>query len=375
MRKRSGKPSLLLIILLILNIFAVTGLAASYAASWINPATNWLFAFFGLLYPVLLGANLLFVLIWLILWKRFVFISLVAILAGFGHLRSLWPLRIPEPPAGGKQPLKVMTYNVHRLFGTDGGYSTHQTRQEVIDFVAQHQPDIVCFQEFYAQGKGYRQILDDFSKQTGLTYVHYRNYYQFWNSRKINAIATFSRFPIVNSGFFMIRDRLCYAVYTDIVLSAGDTIRVFNLHLESIHFGAEDYRYMSKIGDPDMDQEQLTLGSKKMFWKLKNAFIKRGQQVGILREYISNSPYPVMVCGDFNDPPFSYTYRTIMRSRDLNDAYKAAGNELIGSTYSGKIPFFRIDYILFEKQFQASGYQMPRPEISDHYPVIVTLQR
>jgi len=370
-KENSRKPSILTITLLIANLFAAVGLILSYTASWVNPAQNWLFAFFGLAYPVILIINLFFVFIWIIFWKKYFLISLLLILAGFGHLRSLWPVRLSDPEKTGKPALRLMTYNVHRLFGTDGGYSTHQTRQEVVDFVAASQPDILCFQEFYVQGKGFREVMNDISRQTGLSYSHYRNYYQFWNNRKINAIATFSRYPILNSGFFMIRDRLSFAIYTDILLAEGDTIRVFNLHLESIHFGADDYRYLSKIGDPDMDQEQLTLGSKKMFWKLRNAFIKRGNQVDILAGHISKSPYPALICGDFNDPPFSYTYHRL--SRGFSDSFKTASDEFIGSTYAGGIPYMRIDYVLYDRNFTATAYEMFRINISDHLPVMVTL--
>ena len=80
----------------ILNLLAVTALLFAYAASYISPARYWFFAFFGLAYPYLLLLNLFFVLVWLLFWKRFIWISIIVILLGFNHLLSIMQFRKPS---------------------------------------------------------------------------------------------------------------------------------------------------------------------------------------------------------------------------------------------------------------------------------------
>ena len=87
--------------------------------------------------------------------------------------------------------------------------------------------------------------------------------------------------------------------------------------------------------------------------RLRLAYIKRARQVDELNAYIRQSPYPVLVCGDFNDTPVSYTYHTIRG--DLTDAFRSAGKG-IGNTYRGKFPSFRIDYIFHSPEFQSANY-------------------
>jgi len=365
------KPRFWVIILLIVNLFALIGLILSYGAAWISPARNWLFAFFGLLYPVMLGINIVFVFLWLVLWKKYVFLSLVGILIGWHHLISLWPIHFSNSSRSAQSSIRLITYNVHTLFGNDRNTLPGQTGSDVAEFLKMQHGDILCLQEFYADGQEFRSILSYLSKETGLPYYYFRNYYQIWNNRKINAIATFSRYPIVNSGYFVIRDRRTYAIFTDIVPNEGDTIRVYNLHLESVRLGEDDYRFYSEIKEKGLDEKILSEGSKKMFWKMKGAFIRRAQQVNQLTGYREYCPYPVLICGDFNDTPFSYTYRKL--TINMKDAFKAAGSGFKNSTYMGRWPAFRIDYVLYDDFFSITEYQRLETNLSDHYPVMVVL--
>ena len=162
-------------------------------------------------------------------------------------------------------------------------------------------------------------------------------------------------------------------IYTDIVAGA-DTFRVFNAHLESDKFQPDDYRF---IKDFDVGRKEP---SKLMgYWKrivgivtrLKNSAIKRGQQAPVMAKYIAESPYPVIVCGDFNDTPSSYTYRQV--SAHLADAFRESGNGF-GKTYLGAFPSFRIDYILHDKRIKSKGFQTGTQKFSDHYPVSCMMQ-
>ena len=71
--------------------------------------------------------------------------------------------------------------------------------------------------------------------------------------------------------------------------------------------------------------------------RLKRAFVKRAKQADLIEASINTSPYPVIVCGDFNDTPCSYAYNTI--STTLKDAFVESGNGF-GRSYIGAFPSF-----------------------------------
>jgi endonuclease/exonuclease/phosphatase family metal-dependent hydrolase len=358
-------------ILVILNVFMAASLLLSYGAAWISPDKAWIFAFFGLAYPVFLIINVIFVVFWLFLWKRTLFLSLVCIAAGWNSLLTLYPFRFTNPAPAAGPAIKIVSYNVHSLYGNQRDIFLPETKSRVTGFLAQQKADIICIQEFFAIGEDYSQTLMKFTKSIQLDYFYFRNYQEFMNKRKINAIATFSRYPIVNTGNFKLQDHSLFAIFSDIVVH-GDTIRVYNLHLESIRFGDEDYSFYSHLTQPDQEKTPIEVGSKRMFWKLRKAFILRSAEVNILKSHIAACPYPVILAGDFNDTPSSYSYHQL--SQRLTDSFKAAGNGFFESTYAGKFPSFRIDYVLYSKQFRALAYRKFDIELSDHFPISSTLE-
>lgn len=364
---RSKKSRWFRNIVLILNCFAVAALLFSYAAAWISPIKVWIFAFFGIAYPVILIINLMFVVFWLFCWNKFIYISLLAILLGIGKITAIVPLRLSSEKPGGKQSIRILTYNVHSLYGNQPNNMLPEARSQVTDFLSLEKADVVCVQEFYSIGEEYMKTLHKFSGSITLGYYYFKNYREFWQKTKINAIATFSRYPIVDEGFFRLEDKSTFGIFTDIAVR-GDTIRVYNLHLESIRLGNDDYSFYSRLTDPAADEKNFAKGSRKMIWKLKKAFFLRAMQVEMLNVHMKNSPYPVMICGDFNDTPSSFTYHTLSAGR--SDAFVKAGNEWIGSTYAGRFPAFRIDYMLYDDFFTAVAYQKVEVDLSDHYPVI-----
>jgi endonuclease/exonuclease/phosphatase family metal-dependent hydrolase len=366
---KKAKP-IIVLVLLIANILVAVCLILSYMAGYFSPQKAWILAFFGLAYPIFLSLNLFFILIWLATWNRYIFISLITVLAGWNTLMTIFPVRLSKPGHIAGTQLKVTTFNIHSLYGTQQGDNVGETRNRVTDFLAGNDADIVCIQEFYAIGEDFNVILTDFMRKIKLEHYHFRNYQEFWNKKKINAIATFSRFPVVRTGSYKLPDKSIYAIFTDLLIN-GDTVRVFNVHLESIRFGNDDYSFFSHLTEPGMEKTPLEIGSKKMMWKLRKAFKYRATQVESLNRDISGSPYPVILAGDFNDSPCSYTYHQL--TDNLSDAYTKAGSGLFGSTYSGQFPAFRIDYILYSEGFKALDYRKEEVNISDHFPVSASL--
>lgn len=356
------------IILLAANILAAVALLISYSAAFVDPEKSWIPSFFGLAYPVILLINLVFVLLWLIRWKKFIFISLICVLAGWNNIRSLYPVRLGRPAQSAGESIRITTFNVHQLSGSDPVYRKGSTTGEVITFLADQHADILFIQEFCSMKENYLDVLKRFTEAVGLEHYAFMNYSGRLPKDRINAIAIFSRFPVINKGHFKAAGGNLYAVFADI-LYRSDTIRLYNLHLESIKFGKQDYSFYSNLTERDVDAENLQIkeGSKRMFWKLRKAFIKRSLQVNSLIRHLEQCPYPVILGGDFNDTPSSYTYARL--TKNLRDSYKDAGNGFFESTYAGKFPSFRIDYILYSKSFRAAEYKRHNIDLSDHYPV------
>jgi endonuclease/exonuclease/phosphatase family metal-dependent hydrolase len=140
------------------------------------------------------------------------------------------------------------------------------------------------------------------------------------------------------------------------------------MHLESYRFNAQDYESIEKI----RKQEDTGLvAAKGIIFKMRDAYIRRSRQANIVADFIRTSPHPVIVCGDFNDTPASYTYFTV--KGNLQDAFLKKGSG-IGRTFSGISPTLRIDYIFADKAFAVKGFRTIHSGLSDHYPVITNLR-
>jgi len=169
-------------------------------------------------------------------------------------------------------------------------------------------------------------------------------------------------YPIVNMFEIRFESSGNMAIYTD-VLIGNDTIRVFNVHLQS--YGIDPDRY-SIVDTPGLDEKKDIKEVKDMAGKLKRAFQMRATQVWKIRNQIDNSPYPVIICGDFNDTPMSYAYQTLRKN--LKDAFITSGKG-VGRTYVGKLPSFRIDNIFYSNNFQSYNFKTYDFKMSDHLPI------
>lgn len=340
----------------------LASLLLSYLAPYANPKEYWLFSFFGLAYPVLLILNVFFLIWWIIRWNNLYWLSLICILIGWMNMKNLFHFGDSGSKENG---IKVLSYNV-RLFDLYNWTHNKGTRDKIFSFLKDESADIVCLQEFFQGDSGYFETLDTLiditkSKDHHVEYTLSRRKTDHWG------IATFSKYPIINRGTIRFKTRtnnIC--IYSDLKIGA-DTVRVYNMHLQSISFGYADYRFVEALKEntDTLDAGNIEIASKNILRRLKRAFIKRAEQTDKVMQHMASCPYPMIVCGDFNDTPFSYTYHSF--SEKLQDAFMESGSG-IGSTYLGTFPSYRIDYIFYSKSFTSSGFEVVREELSDHYP-------
>ena len=357
------KQSFLSRILFWVNIAFAASLLLSNLAASVSPQKNWWLAMFGLGFGIIAFVNFLFLVYYTLRRKRKLLLSLVALLLVINKLFGIYEIRFSKPPEL-KNAMKVMTYNV-RLFDLYNWYHNFETRKKIFDMLRKQSPDIVCFQEYFSSERHDYDYNNADTLRTVLSCPYAHIYYtvNLHGNKDHWGIATYSRYPIINRKVVLFDSKRRRAfIYSDVV-NGSDTIRVINVHLESIGFKAEDYRFVENLGEEDQEELQ---GAMNIGRRLKRAFVRRSSQAERLHEEIKNSPYPVIVCGDFNDTPTSYTYKTV--SDGMKDAFRVSGSGS-GKTYLGVFPSFRIDYILHSDRLQSSGYTKIEEPLSDHYPV------
>jgi endonuclease/exonuclease/phosphatase family metal-dependent hydrolase len=350
-------------VLLAVNILFAVSLLLSYLAVHISPEYFALPAFFGLAYPYLLLVNLLFAILWAVLLKYEALISVIVIALGITHLSNY--IRIGKPSGKREGTFKVISYNV-RLFNIFENRNA-SSEQKVISFLKSQKPDILCLQEFYINGN---PVQKDQSLKAALG----GNYYSHMKligsgGNRYYGIVTYSKYPIIRKGQVIHPGSSSLSIFSDIVIEK-DTFRVFNNHLQSFRLKRMERSFLEEITDP-ADNEAIE-AMKNLSVSLRKGFISRAHQAVAVKAQIDQSPYPVIVAGDFNDTPVSYSYRKIRRG--LNDSFVTSGYGA-GFTYKGNYPANRIDYILYGNSLESRYFEILKVRYSDHYPVVAYFKK
>jgi endonuclease/exonuclease/phosphatase family metal-dependent hydrolase len=345
-------------IVLVLNGIGLLLLLVSYASPYVSPELFWPVSFLGLAYPVLVIVNLLFVLYWIAVFKLKFMYSLVAIALGYSFLPAYIQFKAKKSTET-EHTITLMNFNMKYF----GAYEEDQKLKEpdrFFEIFDKVNADVLCYQEYKELGTPKdRDMFKRMAKKLAKYPYSCNTYPPLKDRRNFNAdrMVIFSKFPIIHSGKIeSMEGSNNFTVYADVV-AYGDTIRVIDTHLQSIRFDNPDYQAINKLSFSN-DSAYTTISKK-----LKIAFIMRAKQAEALRDFLEQSPYKVILSGDFNDSPTSYAYRTVRGN--MKDAFIEAGSGL-GRTYVGAMPSFRIDYILHDPSFSSYNYYARAFEFSDH---------
>ena len=298
----------------------------------------------GLVAPIIYAMQAALTLYWIVRWRPFIAVVMVFVsLLGVFQLSLFYKLELrrvySEPnlkPRYDKKALKVMSYNV-RSFIDD---NRERQLDSIVKIIKAVNPDILCLQEM-----GFSDIADSLLEPLK-PMPH--------SLSRVNlSPAIYSRYPIIKVSRM---DTLKNFVWADIVIKKDknneDTIRVFNNHLHSTAIRRDDSNYIENHEYLEGD----SLGKvHSMVKRLTENNRVRAEQADTLAALVAASPYPVIVCGDFNDTPVSYTYRTV--ARKLNDPYRKVGRGY-SHTYRGFFDMLRIDYIFYSDEFEALSYEV-----------------
>ena len=352
---------------LLLNLIFIIALLLSYLAFYTNPSALPIIAFAGLAYPFLVIINLAFIIFWGFSKPKFALVSLAIILLGWNHLGRLFQIGNADDETPGKNSFKLMSYNIQNFLNVNASNTKYITNFEnqdkIVNFISNEKADVICLQELLYDRDGYNKFVRQLGRKLNCPNVHNRNYFDR-NKEKLDALAILSKFPLINKGHIEYSDKtIC--IFADMIKGL-DTIRIYNVHLASIHFQKQDYDFITEFSQ-NTEQQEFKESFLQIAYKLKSAFIARGEQVNILNNHITTSPFPVIICGDFNDTSSSYAYRQLSQKRI--DAFVESGSGF-GITYAGEnFPAFRIDYILHDENLQSTKFQRHKINFSDHYPI------
>ena len=342
----------------ILSLFA---LGLSYLSPFIHPKSQFFIPFFGLAYPIFLAITIIFLIFWTVLRSKWSLIIIGFLVLGCNlHFRMIALFSNDDPPP--RNALHIMSYNV-RLFDVYNPKLENaiKTRNQIFSFMKEENPDVICFQEFYQKDRP----TDFKTRDTILRFMKFLDYHERSAHKKYSrqnfGIYLFSKYPIIAKGDVIFDTQsekdFNYCVYVDIV-KMQDTFRVYNVHLQSIKLQGD---YYTKKDPLQNMSSKSTIGL--IIEKLKIAYPKRAEQALTVSKHVQNSPYPTIVCGDFNDTPLSYTYQQF--NSILTDAFRNCGNG-IGSTYVGRIPAGRIDYIFHTDDLNSTQFKIQQKALSDH---------
>ena len=330
-------------------VFTALLLAAavvSWRSSFIPPEAGNFWASVALLMPVILVLNLLALVWWLFCRRWVVALMPVAALAiNLGYISAM--VQLPDFGSKGPHDIRVATLNA---FGFRRLGSTPLTAYGIASAMKREQVDVFCLQEFPEE----REFPAD---SIARLFASRMPYYVAQSGQAI-----LSRFPILDHRYVRFPDSGNDYLRADLRVG-GDTVRVFSVHLQTSGISGLRHRFRK-----DYDRNAPV---ERVIVELERNSRIRAQQVREIRAIIDSTRYPVILAGDFNDTPSSYTYRRLKGG--MTDGFQAVGNGFGGTfRYLGGV--LRIDYVFYDDKFEGVDYYMPADDLSDHKAVVAELR-
>ncbi|MGB1348262.1 MAG: endonuclease/exonuclease/phosphatase family protein [Flavobacteriales bacterium] len=317
---------------------------------WLAPAGY----VYGLAYPLLAVGT-----VWRLTSFRWLqsLAPLVVLLLTWPSFSLVFSVGLSKPDVAlSEDSFEVTTFNVRRLDEFEW-LDGDQTRQDIATWLAEQPDGIWCFQEFPKRGKATL-------RSAGFSWLKPRRRLFTWPREAGPALA--SSYPVKDWTTYMFEDEDAgqgRVLQADVETPAG-LVRVFNVHLQSLHFDHADYDAVEE--GPSREQ------GARLWGLITYASKARALQAQELVRRMEESPYPVIVAGDFNDTPMSYAMHALRGSR-AEDTFAAASFGPSG-THLGAIPGLRIDGILADTTLQCVSHRTHGVVMSDHRPVTAVLQ-
>lgn len=321
-------------LIFLLNSGVAALLLLSYLFPFLPPKTFSFLAVLSLSVPFLILINLVFCVFWLIKIKRQFILSALILALGYNHLSSLYKFSSENLKAT-DQSISLMSYNV-RLLNLYNWIKDDSIPEKINRFINKNSPDILVVQEYNSNAAKKMPYPYEFSTGTETK----------------SELVIFSKFPFLDTGIIKFPKSANSAIYADVLIKS-DTLRIYNIHLQS-----------SGI-DPDVQQLDSKT-SDRLFKRISTTFKAQQDQAELLVKHISNSPHKVILSGDFNTTAYSFVYRLLQA--DFQDAFEVAGTGF-GRTFSFDYFPLRIDFILMDNRLAIKKFKNYDVLFSDHFPI------
>ena len=326
----------------------------------INPEGHEWIACAGMALPLFIAGNVVFTVLWaFIAWRR-LWIPLLGFALAYVPIRIYMPLH-PQQTV----PDDAMTIVSWNVCGYGGNYKYKDAFDSVFAYALRNNADIVCLQE---------SMGDRFKLKKCMDYYPYNDTTRISSQTypMLNCVGISSRYPILRKEVIGYESPTngSVAYYLQV---GSDTVIVINNHLESTHLSLDDRKRYKDMLKGDMPNDTVRAETRTLVGKLGRSMAKRAPQAIAIHRYVEqHRQYPIIVCGDFNDTPISFTRHTI--AQGLTDCYVETGNG-IGISYNQKGFNFRIDHVLVSDHFTPYSCKIDHlNDVSDHYPVVCKLK-
>ena len=344
------------------NLFLLLLLLGALLSPYISPDTTTLPAYLGLLFPILYIVTLLHASYWLVVraWSRAA-INLVLLLIALPALLLYIPIRVRQtPPIDRENWIKVLSLNANAFrFVELGPNDQHATT----DYLAQSDADIICLQEGWLSRNNSKYMSERSLHHAMQHYPYYSSAYAVKDHG--SRLIVLSKYPILSTRPIDLHSRFNGgAVFT--ILVGKKKLILYDLHLESFGFTEEEEQHYVELAQGG-NTKALT---KAIGGKFSPSFRRRAKQVEQIYQDIhyQESPY-LLLCGDFNDTPISYTHHRL--STGLKDAIATTGSGVNYTYYFKDRLGVRIDHMLYSDRLIArAAHADHTAQISDHKPLI-----
>ena len=336
---------MMLIISFLLMIFTFVGL---YGGT-VPPAGNTARAMLVYALPLLIVGNVIFLIYWLIRLRfHWALMPLITLLCCIPYIGTLFQFGAVDENADVKPGIKIATYNVARFSGETTGFIA----QDILSEMKRQKVDVVCFQEY-----------NDYSGDKKNS-ESYKDYFPYSAGNKDMVI--YSRFPIIDQKNIDFDQTNNSAMWVEVNVN-NNVYRIYNAHMETTGINSTLHRAakMAKNG-AEVDGNGII---NAIYGNYTIGMITRSGQANVLAMDMMESKVPIIVCGDFNDVPYSYVYNTMLG--DKIDGFKECGSGFM-YTYRGGKKKVRIDYIFHDKNLKGLSYYK-KDLSSDHYPVFMRI--
>ncbi len=339
----------------------------SYFSAFINPNISYWPSLFNLLYLPLLFASLFLLIVNLLLKEKRPTLFLIIILAsGWERHREFLALNTARDAENCTHKIRLMTYNV-KVFNLYDWIKNVHYKKSIIGLIDSIAPDLLCLQEYVYDDRKVFNTRDTLIALLG--YPYYKESFNTHNKYFHFGSAIFSHYPVVASEPILFQDSRNFVVKHKIIFPGNDTICLFNVHFQSIRFSSREYQYLDSI-KTNLEENKIN-NLFPIIRKLKHAAIIRAMQVDSIVSLIKKCQNKVIVCGDFNDIPGSYTYARFASL--LDDAFVKSGWGT-GFTFNRFFLPYRIDYVFVSQKVKPCRAFVIKKSYSDHYPVVVDLE-